>query len=173
MLKYKQYNESIKSLLVGPTEKEMLSDLKKLNPTDALFKCISKDLAYIKGVEQSINDGADINKRDNKLDFSPIDYAMWNGYVDIVKLLIEKGATLDTEKYPIDYILKMVINKDSSNDLETLKYFIKNINSYLDIKEAKDLCELALKKQKIEIYDFLSEYISNIEIIIKNYINKI
>jgi len=165
-----KYNENLKSLLVGPTEDEVLNNLKQLNPTDALFKCVRKGNGFLKGVIQSVEDGADINSKDKQLDWTPITYAIENDFIDIVVYLMKKGVKINKRTFPIDYILTKVVE---NGDFEDFKYVLKNIDEILDISDIKKISDIAFKKHKIEITILLNEYIIEIENFIKNYIKKI
>jgi len=56
--KFSIFNESIKSLLTGPSEKEILKSFESLSPNAMLRKsCMS---GFIKGIEIALKNGADI-----------------------------------------------------------------------------------------------------------------
>ena len=116
--KYKQFNESIRNLLVGPSDDEILKNLKKLKPIDLYNK--SKDINFFKGMINAFE--KDKNITPNKLlidcceignlegvkfayekganlefnDGSPLQIASRDGHLNVVKFLVESGVNIHT-----------------------------------------------------------------------------
>ena len=89
---------SLRDKLVGPTEEEVLYNLKDLTPIELLHK--SCKIGLLKGVELALEKGVNIHSwNDTSLRLSSI-----YGYTEIVKLLLEKGADVHVDN---DYPLKM------------------------------------------------------------------
>lgn len=168
--KFNQYNESIRNLLVGPTEEELLNNLEQFDPTDALFKCVRKGNGFLKGVIRSVERGADINAKDNHHGWTPITYAIENNYIDIIVYLMKKGVKIDEKTFPIEYVLTKVVYKGT---LEDLKYILKSYKSILNISDTKSVMDVAYKENKVDMFDFLTDYIDDVKNFIKNYIKRI
>jgi len=127
---YTQYTESIRHLLVGPTEDELFKNLglDKLSPDDMLDKSI--ELGILKGVKLAIKNGADVHYGNDLMlvkscDFGHYDlvkyilsiglnrwvdsglrYSCQKNRIDIVKLLLDNGADIHTEN---EYCLKIAV----------------------------------------------------------------
>jgi len=112
--KYQQTNESIKSLLVGPTEEEVLDNLKNLTPDELLIKSVRKGLLI--GVKKSLENGADINIDNGK----PLCDSSFIGRINIVKYLIENGADIHIRK---EEPLKQSMY---GNNYDITKYLLEN-----------------------------------------------
>ena len=118
--KFETYNESISSLLVGPTEDEVMDNLKDLSPIEILRKSIL--IGFLKGVKYAIEQGVDIH-----YDYdSTLRLASLKGYLDIVKYLVENGADIHAKR---DYALRM---SSQTGKLDVVKYLVEqgaNINA--------------------------------------------
>jgi len=93
---YKQFNESLRDKLVGPTEDEVLYNLKDLTPIELLHKsCI---IGFLKGVYLAIEKGVNLHVGN--------DYALglssYRGHTEIVELLLDRGADVHScDDYPL------------------------------------------------------------------------
>lgn len=153
-----------------PTDDEILYYLKQLNPTDALFQCVSKHTGFLKGVEQAVKDGADLTKRDDSLDFTALEYAIANNYPKIVKYLMENNASFDKSAFDSLYIVTQMVK---SGDLELVKFIIKKGEFCLDLVDAKKLMETSEELEFNDLMQFFHEYIYHVEEYIKKYIKTI
>lgn len=134
IIKFEKYNESVKSLLVDPTEDEVWNEIKELDSWNMFHKCCKN--GFLQGVkyaiehdeigwchkylgsgalEATIEDNIDIVKyliEEQKLDIHfmsdcLIQSASNNGYYDLVLYLLEHGADVHANKdYPIYYAKK-------------------------------------------------------------------
>ena len=91
---YKQYNESIKSLLVGPTEEEevikgLIENMK--TPDIMIEKCCKLDL--LKGIEYLYNN-YNLTEKDKK---TGLYFASAYGSLNIVKYIVGKGIDINYE----------------------------------------------------------------------------
>jgi len=175
--KYKQFNENIKSLLVGPTDEDVLKSFKKLDPETILLKSIEN--SFIPGILYAIEKGVDITYDDNKLlrrsvrnnnyelvksclehgadvhaqsDYS-IQQSCEFGYYDITKLCIKYGADIYSDSnYPL-----LISSAKGSNDI--VKLLLKNgeFNKYT-ITTAIDYAE---HNEQTETVKILKEYIKD------------
>jgi ankyrin repeat protein len=107
-----QYNESIKHLLVGPTEDEVWNSIKDLKLDKILIK--SSIIGLLKGVKYAIENGVDTN----------IDNALWSSInhtnFEISKYLVEQGADINVDNgYPIKHACKV-------GDLDMVKFLIEH-----------------------------------------------
>ena len=85
---FKQFNESLRDKLVGPSDDELLNNFKDLNPNSLLLK--SSKIGFLKGVEIALERGANIDYWNN----DALTNACSFGHYDIVKLLIDKGVDI-------------------------------------------------------------------------------
>ena len=88
---YKQFNESLKDKLVGPTEDEVMDNFKDLSPNELLLKSCKN--GFLKGVEIALEKGANIHLNNDE----PLVFASRNQHIDVVKLLFDKGTDFNIE----------------------------------------------------------------------------
>ena len=112
---YKQFNESLKDKLVGPTEDEVLDNL-KLRPNDLLLK--SCKIGFLKGVEIALNRGADVHIHGDY----PLKYASVNGHIEIVKYLLNNGADVHIDN---DLPLKRATKMGHTETSELIKKYME------------------------------------------------
>lgn len=86
--KFTQYNESIKSLLVGPTDEELLKQFSNLRPVDLLWKSV--EIGWLNGIKFAFEKDDTLIKQ---MSMILVESAI-NGYLDIVKYTIENGADI-------------------------------------------------------------------------------
>jgi len=94
--KYKQFNEGIRHLLIGPTEEEIIT-----SGLGNYLKVMIKE-KDIDGVQKAIDLGVDLNEKNTIYLYSAV---IW-GDIPIIKLLLENGI-----KYDVDIIYKSVSDK--------------------------------------------------------------
>jgi len=118
---YKQYNESIRNLLVGPTKKEMFNNFKikyKKQPDILLFQCCEFDIPY--GVQYALKHGGKIITNSGNYD-EYLNLLLSKKLYDIVIVFFNNGISFsripDLDK--LEELLK--INPD------IILSFIKNI----------------------------------------------
>ena len=80
---YKQFNESLRDKLVGPSDDEVMDNLKHLSPDELLRK--SCKIGFLKGVEVALKKGADIHYYDDV----PLRTASNEGHNEIVNHLLD------------------------------------------------------------------------------------
>jgi len=136
---YKQFNESIKSLLVGPTKDEVWDNFKNLDD-EQLLKLSSKN-GFIDGVKKAIDNGVDI---ECNYGFALVNAAN-GGHYDIVKLLLDNGVsvggyhndyfalTLSCEKGYLNIVKLLVehgsdVNAEGGSPLKCASY-----NGHIDV----------------------------------------
>jgi len=116
MKTFKQFNESVKDLLIGKSDEEIIRLLNRLSPNEMLITSIQNN--YIYGVKKSIELGASIDTEESK----PIKIASEKGYVDIVKILLNNNANpfkvhiINSEKYDEIYNLISKYRNKSVNE---------------------------------------------------------
>jgi len=81
---YNQFNESIKSLLIGPTEEEIWKNFEKMTPDEILI--LSCKMGYMRGVKKSLEMGSDVNSPAAMVN------SIFNKNYDITQYLLENGA---------------------------------------------------------------------------------
>lgn len=81
--KFTQYNESVRDLLVGPTEEEVLKAYEKMKPSDILFKSIINN--NLDGVIYAVEHGANIRNTGEQT----LNNAVSFGNYDIVEYLLK------------------------------------------------------------------------------------
>jgi len=81
--KFNEFNESIKSLLIGPTKEEIMNNLLKLSPIDMFWKSVKNGI--LDGLKKSIELGVNIHIDNDRT----IRIASFQEHYDIVKLLLE------------------------------------------------------------------------------------
>ena len=113
--RFEKYNENIKSLLVGPTEKEVWDNFKKLSPDQLLLK--SSKIGFIKGVKLALDKGADVHVFEDE----PLLAASENGHTDIVKLLLDRGADVHAKN---DLSLQWAEHNEHTEVANFLKKYI-------------------------------------------------
>jgi ankyrin repeat protein len=91
--------------------------------TDDLFAAIEKN--DIQKVRYLIPIGADVNAKDPYASMTPLMMAAYDGYTEIAKLLIEKGAEVNA-KGGIDIDMTPLIYAASQDRVDTLKLLIDN-----------------------------------------------
>lgn len=145
--KFKQYNESVRDLLVGPTEEEVLNSLKDLSPNELLS--VSSNKNFVEGVEKALNDGAELNSESTLNSFRS---AVLFGSINVAIYLINKGIDI----YYRDGIVLIWAIDGNYNELVKLLLkkgtnFNKNIlnNAYLRSQ----------LQGKIEISKLIQKYI--------------
>jgi len=136
--KYLLFNESIKSLLVGPTIEEIINMINELPPYEMLIK--SAEFGFLDGVKKSLQNGVtEIGKN------RAFNYACNEGNFEIADYLLEHGADINylngttlmdsilLNKYDmLIYLLKKGANTKIINQLPEL-FLRKDIND--DIKK--------------------------------------
>jgi len=155
--KFKQYNESVKSLLVGPSEEEIWNHIKNLPSNEMLVK--SCKIGFLKGVKLALDNGAFVNVWGDE----PLKYASENGHTDIVELLLDRGADVnvnndepliyasnyghtDTVKLLLDrgadvhakndQPLKLASSHDDTDTINLLKKYMNNTNESLLLEKS-------------------------------------
>lgn len=148
---YKQYNEGINHLLVGPTDEEIIDGFKN-NPNGLLSYSIRTE--FVKGIEVSLENGANINKLLSSKIYKLCDIM---NYSDQKILHIFKHDKWDAMTYAISRrrkgIIKVLfhngfefneIDKQNLffNDPELFEYINNNIKPlYVSVKMIKSLIE--------------------------------
>lgn len=151
-----------KEILKPKTEKELRIGIEKFLQNQKLSKCAS--LGLLDGVSEALNAGADINYRYIEGDESPLEWAVYCHFYNIIDLLVEKGAPVDhceifrriLDEYPLDiryHYFEMLYNGELCGlDLDF-------IFSYIDEEHRK---ELTLYLPKLNLVKRTSnEFINN------------
>ncbi|XP_043505230.1 serine/threonine-protein phosphatase 6 regulatory ankyrin repeat subunit B-like [Polistes fuscatus] len=114
-------------------------------PLQIAIKRESKEI-----IEELLHKGADVNieVHDKKL----VEYAMEQSNIDIVKLLVEKGATIKFHNNNEENILRYLIKNGM---LELLQCIIEEININFQTKDGHTLLIMAAEEGQLEIVKFL------------------
>ena len=111
--------KGLRARLLGPTEEEVLENLKDLSPNALLLK--SSEVDFLRGVALALEKGA--SSRTKK---EAVKIAAKNGHLQIIKLLIEKGVNNITG-------VNIHYKKDDAlcaaayhGHLEVVKYLVEN-----------------------------------------------
>ena len=105
--------------------------------------------------------GIDINKCGGASDGGPINSAAANGHLDVVKLLIEKGAVLDTSTAAKNPVIAAIYD----GHYDVVKYLVEkgiDITATYEIGSIKhcDACEYARQYGRTEIYNYLKNVLT-------------
>jgi hypothetical protein len=124
--------ESVRDQMTPKSKEEMRKTFAHLSPESKLLEGIEFSLIWL--VEESLNEGADINKwiqLRNMHTFgecnSYIEFACYIGDIEVIKLLLDKGATKS------NYNRKACLN---------------NIKYFHDSKKYKDVSKLLTQYEK-------------------------
>lgn len=141
------------------TVKQLLEHNKELLNYETPFGTFLHDAALFGIYDMAkylISCGIDINKRAGTLDISPVTCAASNGYLDIVKLLYDNGATFDVSTPEGNPLFAAIPN----NHFEVAKFLIDHgidITAKYYIGKIKhcDAMEYARQWGSTEIYEYL------------------
>lgn len=149
----KNIYESLLDEMRGPNEEEVLNNFLKQSPRLMLRN--SAKHGFMLGVEKALEKGVNIEN-----DFHIITNAVEGDNIDIVKLLVSKGA-------PLGNFSIYFINATKNGNLEMLKYIKSlggNLNFRINVKDPftfqdidKDLMEYAAYYGHTDIIDYLVE----------------
>jgi len=158
--KFIKFNESVKSLLIGPTEDEVWNVIRNLSPNNLLIQ--SSKNGILKGVKIAIEEGAEINYQDYKAFI----LARENDHEEILEYL---NSLVDLPKSPEEFILDIIDNikiKDGDED----KLFVC-FEKYNKIIFEKDLNGMILYVDSSIWYilrNFYNLTVYDIQFLIKN-----
>ena len=111
--KFVQFNESIKHLLVGPSEDEVWDKIKDLSWPDLLLK--SSKNGILKGVKLAVKKGTNIHYMSDE----PLWWVIHNNYFEVAKYLIENKAHINVDDgYPIKHACEI-------GDLDMVKFLLE------------------------------------------------
>ena len=113
---FKKTNESIKDLLVGPTEEEVFKEFEDKKPIDILYKSISGD--FLEGVIYAVEHGANVNDHKGRV----LKNASTLGNYEIVKYLLKNGADPTINNFES---LKRAEFEQHKDVIELLKQYIR------------------------------------------------
>jgi len=146
---YKQFNESIKHLLVGPTDDEYINAMEDINgqaPNYYLIDCVNDNV--LRGVKRALELGANINYHSDI-----ITIAIKNNNMEMVKFLIDNGADVKGSfnhalyisiiNNRLDYV-KLLVDKGADVN-QVFQYMHKGkiyYNTALDISRIKKFKEI-------------------------------
>jgi len=140
--KFDEYiNESVKDLMKGKSDEDILKEISRLTPYQLLIK--SCDNGYLNGVKISLERGADPSYKNNYV----IGYASYKGHTNIVKLLLndrrvdpsagDNSAIRNASENGHTDIVKILLNDKrvdpSERDNSAIRYASQN--GYLEIVE--------------------------------------
>ena len=108
---------SLRDKLVGPTEDEVLDNLKHLLLPHELLNKSSK-IGLIKGVELALKNGASVHGWNDMA----LRNASFYGHTKIVKLLLDKGADRRVDNH---YSFRMALKNGHIEIVELLKTYMK------------------------------------------------
>ena len=143
---YKQFNESLKDKLVGPTEDEVLNNLKDLSPDDLLIK--SCKIGLVKGIEIALERGADINFNRNQA----LSEAVFNNNLEIIKLLHKNGVDIN---YGSDVALRDAAYMGYT---EIVNYLLDNGANPFSMNNRKGPFELSIERGHNETAELIKKY---------------
>jgi ankyrin repeat protein len=121
IIKYDNFlNEELK-VLKGPSNRESDEALNNLSPDEALWKSVLHK--YIKGVNDALERGANVNVRDEvKWGWTVLMTAASIGNLEIVKLLVEHGADVNLKNVKGNTALILAAQNDNFN---IVKYLVE------------------------------------------------
>jgi hypothetical protein len=161
-------NESIRSLMKPKSEEEVRKSLGYMDAGGKVLSGIDFDLIWL--VNEGINEGANINERiqvRNERTFgecsSYIEFACYKGNVDIIKLLLDNGATKKNYNKEI-----CLIHAEFYNTKQTYKQIFELLHSYDKTNES--IRDLMKPKSEEEIRKNLGEMTPNEKNSIKKFI---
>jgi len=97
-LKAKFIYESISDLLEPKSETDIIKELSKLYKEELNYKLVNEVKRNEESLVKLILDaGANVNAKDYSVGFTPLLWAVNNGFLNLVKLLIEYGADVNYE----------------------------------------------------------------------------
>jgi len=139
IIKFQQYNESVRDLMKGKSDEEISKEIGDLNPNDLLKK--SLDNNYLNGIKLALEKGADPSYNNN--------YAIKNasiyGHIDIVKILLQDSrvdpsadnnyAIRYASKYEYIDIVKILLQDSRVDPSDNHNYAIRyaSDNGYFEI----------------------------------------
>jgi len=109
----------------------------------------------IKTVKKLLGGGADVNAKDNKHHASLLMWAAHEGHTEVMNLLIQKGANIDTKKTTGETALWFAAQKGQLESLRILVHHDADVN-VVGWKGATAL-EVARKNGHQEIVDYLRD----------------
>ena len=165
--KYNKYNESIKSLLVGPTEEEIIDNISKLSPND-MFKTSIK-CNMLEGVKKSIELGADVLNFYNGNYGLSLQSISYNCNLEIFEYLInnkiidlKEKIYIQMRRQTIEYTL--MCDLIYYNKIDIIRFLLNTCD--IDINSS-NYFSIAVDNNQYEIinlfldYDFSRDDISN------------
>ncbi|WP_252320951.1 ankyrin repeat domain-containing protein, partial [Spiroplasma endosymbiont of Lariophagus distinguendus] len=138
-------------------------------------KIFLKNVINPKKIKQGFNKKIDLSELFNKEYFDnknwfgfPLHYAVYNGYFEITKWLLENGADINIKDENGCTPLQIAI-ASPNNNVNFIKFLLEN-GADINIKDENDnnLLDIAIKNDKIEVVKLLLIQ-PNIDIDIKNY----
>ena len=138
--KFEKYNESLRDLMVGPTEEEVWNNIKDFPPNELLKKCI--EIGFLKGIKLALKKDADIHINNDE----PLRLASENGHTEIVKLLLDKGADIH-------------VHAEFSLQVSALNGYIDIVELLLDRgADIRKPLETSLKFKHMHVVELLKKY---------------
>ena len=109
-------------------------------------------------VKYLIEKGADVNKKGGTRNAGPLTNAAFEGHKDIIELLLENGAILDTSDFAVNPLFAAIYN----GHIDVVKYLVENgidLDASYDIGSLKDVdaYEYASQYGQTEIANYLKE----------------
>lgn len=172
--KYQQFNESIKSLLVGPTDDEVLDSLKNEEPNVILMKSVNSD--FLPGVKYALENGANVNFSDLSTNYlndlnstydyfgicSPLSRSVMHNNIEISEYLLDNGADIDFNSG------KCLRNASSRGDYKMVKFLLEN-DADIDLTDGiSTALDDAISEGHTDVAELLLYYKNND----RNYISK-
>ena len=141
---YKQFNESLRDKLVGPSEDEVMDNFKDLSPNDLLVK--SCKIGFLRGVEIALERGANVHFNGEQ----SLAETVYNNNLDIFKLLHKNGADIHFGR---DVSLRDASHKGNT---EMVKYLLDN-GADVHVMNNRPL-KLATEQGHTDIVELLKKY---------------
>ncbi|CZR51664.1 probable ankyrin repeat and BTB/POZ domain-containing protein 1 [Phialocephala subalpina] len=136
----------------------VLKDESPLDDSPEFFDlCHSCRIGDLKGCQEAIDNGININARD-KFDYTPLILASLCGHYEVVQLLLEAGALCERDTFQGERCLynalnnrirKLLLEYDYSKSTDPLQPFASHITSLLTRQEPKtsDICLATASEQ--------------------------
>jgi ankyrin repeat protein len=113
-------------------------------------------------VKYLIEKGANVNVKGGNRNAGPLTNAAFKGHKDIIELLLENGAILDTSDFDVNPLFAAIYN----GHIDVVKYLVENgidLDASYDIGSLKDVdaYEYARQYGQTEIANYLKEQKEN------------
>ncbi|AOZ96923.1 ankyrin repeat domain-containing protein [Butyrivibrio hungatei] len=158
-----EMRKAIKQKNIDVIRKMILDDSSLLNQVTPFGTFLHDAVSFgtIDIVKYFISCGIDVNKHGGPRDSGALTDAAFEGKIEIVKLLYENGAALDTSNFDRNPLFAAIYN----DHFEVAKYLVEkgiDIKACYEVGSIKqcDACEYARQYGRTEIYNYLKNVLN-------------